>query len=207
MESLYQLTVTEFLAKTAGNDPVPGGGSVSALAGALAAALGHMVANLTAGRKKYAEYDQEMRALMPLLHQEQEALTKFIDEDSKAYDVVFQAFKLPKETEIEKAERKGAIQAATLVAAQVPLQVAREAAKVLEQLTILAVHGNQNAITDVCVAAMMANTAVRGAVYNVRINLTGLDDRQKADELSAECDALTKLAAELEAEILGGVNL
>lgn len=207
MELLQDLTIKEFLGKTASNEPVPGGGSVSALAGALAAALGHMVANLTAGRKKYAEYDEEMRALMPRFNKNREALTEFIDEDSKAYDVVFQAFKLPKETEIEQAERHAAIQAATTVAAEVPLAVARESLAVLQQLTILAVHGNRNAITDVCVAAMMARTAVFGAVYNVRINLSGLDDHVWAEAVSAECDKLTAEAAEIEAEILGGVSL
>ena len=151
-----------------------------------------MVANLTIGKKKYADVEGQMRTIATEAAIIRERLIRDIDRDSEAYDRVFAAFKLPKDTEEEKAERSRVIQDATKEAAMVPMQVAEEIASVMETIIYVAHKGNQNAVTDACVAMMAARTCVLGALLNVRINLTSIQDevfvgmmRKKADELEA----------------------
>lgn len=202
---LTDLTLTGFLEKTYGSDPVPGGGSVSALCGALSAALGQMVTSLTIGRKKYADVESDMLRLAPEMEEACGKFTAFIDEDAAAYQVVFDAFKLPKDTDEEKAARNEAIQKATLAAALVPLEVARTAVGIMDSIQEIAVKGNRNAVTDCCVAMMCARTAALGAILNVRINLTSLDDREMAAGLEEECMALHDEAEIKEAALLNTV--
>lgn len=202
---LTELTVNGFLEKTYGSDPVPGGGSISALCGSLAASLGQMVTALTIGRKKYAEVEEDMLRLAPEMEEARNKFVDFIDEDAAAYQVVFDAFKFPKNTDEEKAVRKEAIQKATLAAALVPLEVARTAVGIMDGIQEIAVKGNKNAITDCCVAMMCARTAAFGAILNVRINLAGLDDREVAQELENECMALHDEAEIKEAALLNSV--
>ena len=204
---LTELTINGFLEKTYGSDPVPGGGSVSALCGSLAAALGQMVTALTIGRKKYAEVEEDMLRLAPEMEEARNKFVDFIDEDAAAYQVVFDAFKLPKNTDEEKAVRKEAIQKATLAAALVPLEVARTAVGIMDGIQEIAVKGNKNAITDCCVAMMCARTAAFGAILNVRINLAGLDDKETAQELENECMALHDEAEIKEAALLNTVTI
>ena len=202
---LTELTVNGFLEKTYGSDPVPGGGSISALCGSLAASLGQMVTALTIGRKKYAEVEEDMLRLAPEMEEARNKFVDFIDEDAAAYQVVFDAFKLPKNTDEEKAVRKEAIQKATLAAALGPLEVARTAVGIMDGIQEIAVKGNKNAITDCCVAMMCARTAAFGAILNVRINLAGLDNREVAQELENECMALHDEAEIKEAALLNSV--
>ena len=129
---LQDLDIKGFMAATSGSDPVPGGGSISALCGALSAALAEMVTGLTIGRKKYVEVEEEMEALAPKMAEAQVKFLQFIDDDADAYNVVFDAFKLPKETDEEKAARSNAIQEATLKAALVPLEVAKTAVEIMD---------------------------------------------------------------------------
>ena len=129
---LTDLTVKDFLNKVAGSDPVPGGGSIAALNGALASALAAMVANLTIGKKKYAEVQEDMQAIAQEAERLMGDFTADIDRDSDAYDRVFACFKMPKETDEEKAARSAAIQEATKYAAQVPLEVARRACALMQ---------------------------------------------------------------------------
>lgn len=203
---LTDLTVTSFLEKTYGSDPVPGGGSVSALCGSLAAALAQMVTGLTIGRKKYIDVEEDMLRLAPEMEEARNKFVSFIDEDAAAYQVVFDAFKLPKDTDEEKAARKEAIQKAILAAALVPLEVARTAVGIMDGIQEIAVKGNKNAITDCCVAMMCARTATFGAILNVRINLSGLDDKEVAKELEDECMALQDEAEIKEAALLNTVS-
>lgn len=205
--NLTDLTVSSFLSTTAGSDPVPGGGSVSALCGALAAALGEMVTGLTIGRKKYAESEEEMKSIAPILSEACKFFIESIQKDADAYDEVMKAFKLPKETESEKAMRREAIEAATAHAARVPLSVAKKAVEIMPVLKVISQKGNQNAITDCCVAMMCARTAALGAILNVRINISGLNDRTYADSLSIECDALQHVAKSREEELLNSIKL
>ena len=133
---LADLTIKDFLAETAGSAPVPGGGSISALNGAIAAALTEMVAHLTVGKKKYAEVEGQMKTIAIEAALIRERLTEYIDKDSEAYDRVFSAFKLPKETHDEQVIRTNAIQSATKEAAIVPMRVAEEIGSVMETKVI-----------------------------------------------------------------------
>lgn len=203
---LQDLTIKEFLEKTYGKDPVPGGGSVSALCGALAASLGEMVTALTIGRKKYAEVEEEMLKYAPEMESARKKFLDFIDEDADAYQMVFDAFKLPKETEEEQRTRHEMIQKATLHAAMVPLKVAETAVGIMSYIFEIGSKGNKNAVTDACVAMMCARTAARGAILNVRINLTSLDDKEKVRELEDKCMALQDEAQIKEAALLDTVS-
>lgn len=196
----------EFLDKVAGSDPVPGGGSVAALNGAVASALTAMVAGLTIGKKGYEEHEELMKHISRLSIRQQELFVEYIDRDSEAYDHVFGCFKLPKSTDEEKAARSAAIQEATRFAALVPMQVARNACELMEIIADVARLGNQNAITDACVAMMAARSAVLGALLNVRINLGSLKDKTFVDELKREADHLEQLACMREKELLEVVN-
>lgn len=183
---LAELSLKAFIDKVISNEPVPGGGSVSAFNGAMAAALSAMVANLTVGRKKYAEVDELMRTLAARLEETATRLLADVDRDSDAYNRVFDAFKLPKETDEEKARRSEAIQRETKHAAQVPMEVARAVHDILPQIATIAQQGNTNAITDACVAMMCARTAVLGALLNVKINLASIKDKAFADAMAEE---------------------
>lgn len=203
---LQDLTIKEFLEKTYGKEPVPGGGSVSALCGALAASLGEMVTALTIGRKKYAEVEDEMRGYAPMMEEARIIFLNLIDEDAMSYQKVFDAFKLPKETESEKEYRHDCIQKATLEAALVPLKVAETAVKAMSVIFEIGTKGNSNAVTDACVAMMCARTAALGAILNVRINIAALDDKHKAEELENRCMALSDEAQVKEASLLNTVT-
>lgn len=202
MKQLSELSVKEFLLVTAGNDPVPGGGSVSAFCGSLSAALGQMVAQLTIGKKKYVDMEENMKEMAAVFNSYLDQFTEDIDKDSEAYDAVFSAFKLPKETEEEKAVRTQKIQDATKIATEIPLQVARKACKIMDFIHIVAKNGNQNAVTDACVAMMCARTAVLGALLNVRINLSCIQDADYVNQLKKETDVLEKQAIEKETRLL-----
>lgn len=200
--NLQDLTVKEFIDKVTGNDPVPGGGSVSALNGSLAASLAAMVANLTVGRKKYAEVNDEMEELSARLTGLSAQLLNDVDRDAEAYDRVFAAFKLPKETNEEKAVRTEAIQRETKYAAEVPMEVARTVHAMLPLIDTVARKGNSNAVTDACVAMMCARTAVLGALLNVRINLTSITDEAFVKEMSAEAERLERETLAAEQQVL-----
>lgn len=203
---LQDLTIKEFLEKTYGKEPVPGGGSVSALCGSLAASLAEMVTALTIGRKKYVDVEQEMLEYAPQMELARRKFLDFIDEDAEAYQMVFNAFKLPKETEEEQRIRHEMIQKATLHAAMVPLRVAETAVGIMGSIFEIGSKGNRNAVTDACVAMMSARTAAWGALLNVRINLTSLDDKEKVKELENRCMALHDEAQVKEAALLDSVT-
>lgn len=203
---LADLTIKGFLAETAGSAPVPGGGSIAALNGAVATALTEMVANLTIGKKKYAEVDGQMRTIAIEAALIRERLISYIDKDSEAYDRVFAAFKLPKETEAEIAERSRVIQEATREAALVPMQVAEEVASVMETIIYVAKKGNRNAVTDACVAMMTARTCVLGALLNVRINLSSINEEAFVQRMKEKADHLEAEAIRIEQKLLNWVK-
>ena len=203
---LVDLTVKEFLNKVAGSDPVPGGGSIAALNGAIASALAAMVANLTIGKKGYELHEELMRHISGVALQQKGAFVEDIDRDSEAYDKVFACFKMPKGTDEEKALRSAAIQEATKHAALVPMQVARNAYELMTVIMDVARLGNRNAVTDACVALMSARTAVLGALLNVRINLGSIKDKDFADDLQREADILERQTLEREKEVLDAIN-
>ena len=177
---------TATLRAFAAGSPVPGGGSAAALAGALAASLGQMVANLSVGRKKYAEVEGTLRAALARLEESARTLGRLAREDSDAYAAVMAANKQPKDTPEQISARDEAVQSATLLAARVPLQVARAAVELLADLAVVARHGNPYARTDAPVGAYLAHAAAQGASLNVLVNLEGIADTAQRDDLAAQ---------------------
>lgn len=168
-------SVDAFLSRVASSDPTPGGGSVAAHVGALSAAVAQMVSALTVGRKKYAAVEEEMKQIALDASALRRELAGLVVRDAASYDGVSAAYKLPKETDAEQATRTTAIREALLFAAEVPLETAQAAVKVTALAAALADRGNSNAVTDACVAALMAEAACKGAALNVRINVVSLD--------------------------------
>lgn len=203
---LVDLKVTDFLNKVAGSDPVPGGGSVAALNGAIASALTAMVAGLTIGKKGYEDTAEIMKHIQTFALTQKTGFVADIDRDSEAYHKVFDCFKLPKNTDEEKNIRSAAIQEATKFAALVPMQVARNAYELMGIIADVAKLGNRNAVTDACVAMMSARSAVLGALMNVRINLGSLKDRTFVEQLQFEADELERKACTKEKELLDAIN-
>ena len=199
---LADLSIKEYLAKTASGDPVPGGGSSAALNAALAAALTEMVAQLTIGRRGFEAVDADMRAVAAKAAGLRPKLTADIDRDSDAYAQVLKAYRMPKATEAEKAERSRALQAAFKQAALVPLGVARDAVAIMGLGRAILSQGNPNAASDGAAGVLAARMAARTAVYNVRINLGSIKDETFTAELRREADRLEAEADRLEGEAL-----
>ncbi len=188
-------SLSEFVASVASPQPTPGGGSVAAHAGALGAALAQMVAGLTVGKKKYAAVDAEMRELAVRAAGLGNELASLVARDASAYAIVSAAYKLPSETPEQQAEKAARIDDALMHAAEVPLETARACAAVVELALAVAERGNTNAVSDAGVAALMAEAGCRGAVYNVRINVSSLGDKTRGAALAEESRALLARAA------------
>lgn len=197
---LMDMTVRDFLKELASNSPAPGGGSVSALAGSLAAALVSMVARLSEkqpipdGVEKTAVVLAKAKELMAVLE-------KDVDADTEAFNQVMKAYGLPKGTEQEKEERSRAIQQALKGAALQPMKVARECLDVLELCSWAASHGNPNALSDAGVASLLAQAGLRGALYNVEINLSSIRDPEFKEKMLQEKEAILKKALQLQEEL------
>ncbi|SHJ76406.1 formiminotetrahydrofolate cyclodeaminase [Geosporobacter subterraneus DSM 17957] len=204
---LVDLNIKGFLEETASNAPVPGGGSIAALSGAISAALTEMVANLTIGKKGYEGLEAEMEQIAEAGAKLREKLAADIDRDSDAFNQVMAAFKLPKGTEEEVEARKAAIQEATKNAALVPLEVATDVFHMMKQIAVVVEKGNKNAVTDGAVAAMMARTAVLSALYNVKINLGSIKDETFVKEATEKVQQMEHQVQEIEKEILSKVVL
>ena len=190
-------SVSGFLASVASSNPVPGGGSVAAHAGALAAALAQMVAGLTAGKKKYAAVDVEMKDVAQSAAGLGNELSALVKRDADAYAMVSEAYKLPKEPAEAAAKRSEAVSKALLSAAEVPIETATAAVEVSKLALAVAERGNSNAITDAGVAALLAYAAAKGAAYNVRVNVQALEDRSKGEALLRRAEELVKQVSEL----------
>jgi len=204
---LADLTVTQFLEKTASSSPVPGGGSVAALSAALAAGLTEMVAGLTVGRKGFETVEPEMTSVLQRAEALRARLVDDIQRDSDAYDQVLAAYRLPKNTRDEKAQRSRTIQAELVQAALVPLEVARIALEILGLAEAVVIRGNPNAVTDGAVAAMLARTAGLAALYNVKINLGSIKDREFVQDATREVNRLESQIIEKEKHTLAVVKL
>jgi len=190
-------SLSGFISSVASSNPVPGGGSVAAHAGALAAALAQMVAGLTIGKKKYAAVDAEMKEAALKAAGLGNQLAALVKRDADAYAQVSEAYKLPKEPADAAARRTEAVTSALLKAAEIPLETARAAVEVAQLAALVAEKGNTNAITDAGVAALLAHAAAKGAAYNVRVNIQALEDKSKGQSLAREAEQLAKKAGEL----------
>ncbi len=199
---LKDLGLQAFINQLESSEPVPGGGSVAALSSALASALSGMVANLTVGKKNYEEVSDQMTAVAAKMADHKQTFVDLIDKDANSFDSVMKAYKLPKETDEEKANRSQSIQDGMKYAASVPLEVAEKTAVLFDDIAFLVKSGNANAQTDALVAAMMARTAILSALYNVKINLGSIKDEAYVDTMKIRVKALEKMAIQREAEIL-----
>jgi Methenyl tetrahydrofolate cyclohydrolase len=203
---LQDLTLKQFLEKTAGNEPVPGGGSSSALNGAIASALTEMLANLTIGKKNYADVEERMKQVAAEMAEIQSLFVNDIDRDADAYRLVMEAFKLPKETEEQKAVRSEKIQEATKIASLVPMEVAERAFNMLDTISETVRKGNKNAATDACVAMMACRTAILGALLNVRTNLGAIRDDSFVKKLAEKCERMEEETIVKEQELVNWVK-
>lgn len=200
-EAQANQTENSFVDAVASADPTPGGGSVAAHAGALAAALVAMVARLTIGKKKYAEVEMQMRTVLEQAESLRAEFAAAVEKDAAAFDEVMKAMKLPKEPEAKAAERQAAITVATLGAARSPLAVARMAVQALELALRAAQLGNTNAISDAGTAAAMAQAALQGAALNVRINVHSLGANSEGAALIVELKELESQASRMQTQI------
>ena len=205
-KKLVDLTAKGFAEETASESPAPGGGSISAYMGALGAALGTMVANLSAHKAAYDDRWEEFSDAAEIGQHLMDELLHLVDEDTAAFNRIMGVFAMPKKTEEEKALRAAALEEATLYATQVPLRTMKKAYEVFDLVENMAANGNPASVTDAGVGALAARAAVRGAGLNVRINAAGLKDRTAADALIAEATELERLAEEREAAILAIVT-
>lgn len=205
-KKLVDLTCTGFCEETASESPAPGGGSVSAYMGALAASLGTMVANLTGGK---AAYDDEWEKFSDVaVHGQQlkNDLLHLVDEDTNAFNKIMNAFGLPKKTDDEKAARSVAIQEATRFATEVPFQTMQKAFETFEVCRAMVEWGNPASVTDGGVGALAARSAVMGAHLNVKINASSLKDEAFKNDILSRAAAIEAAAIKEEAEILAIVN-
>ena len=182
---LIDKKIHNFLEELASNSPTPGGGSVAALAGALGAALISMVGNLTIGKKKYEDVEEDIKKIISSSEKLRYELSQLIEEDVKAFNNFMATYKMPKETEDEKKIRAEKIQESLIEAAKVPLTVAYKCLEVLSLSKEVAEKGNINVISDAGVAALMAEAALESAILNVKINLIMIKDEKVRAELSS----------------------
>lgn len=205
-KDLVDLTVKAFAEETSRESPAPGGGTIAAYMGALGAALGAMVANLSSHKAGWDERCGEFAVWADKGQVLMSELLRLVDEDTEAFNRIMTAFGLPKKTEEDKAARAQAIQDATLHAAQVPLRTMKTAFQVFELCKTMALEGNPNSVSDAGVGALAARAAVLGAGLNVKINAGALKDRQQADALIAEANTLIAQANDAEQEIMAMVE-
>jgi len=204
---LSELKITEFLSRTASSDPVPGGGSVSALGAAMAAALSEMVASITIGRKGFETHEQEMLEIVQKAQSLRKKLSEDINLDSDAYNQVLAAYRLANDTEEHKNERSQAVQDGLKQAALIPLGVAKDASKILDLAGKVVARGNKNAVTDAAVAAMMARTAILGALLNVKINLKPIKDLSFVKDVADQVQEIEFRVERKEKNILDQIDL
>lgn len=203
---LRELTVSEFSTSLSSEEPAPGGGSASAAVAAFGAGLLIMTCNFTIGKDKYADVEEEMRELRDELEPIRVWLLASIDRDSVAYNAVVEAFKMPKGTPEEKAARKEAIQVAMRGAAEVPMDVARRCARALDLASMVVEMGNPNTLSDAGCGARFMDAGLRGALYNVRINLGSIKDEGYVARAAAEVKDLSIRADAALAKVLNMVE-
>lgn len=203
---LVEMTAREFADELSTDSPAPGGGSVAALSGSLAAGLTAMVANLTHGKKGYERHNKKMNDVAVQAQELKDELLRLVDLDTAAFNAVMDCFRLPKKTDADKAKRNAAIQEATKNAANVPLQVMETGLKLLDLTEIVSKYGNVNSISDAGVAALAADTAIQGAGLNVLINLAGIEDREYIESMKSKVSRIKNESQRIVRRIMNRVN-
>lgn len=187
---MLEKKVTEFIEELSSSKPVPGGGGACAAVGAFAAALGMMVANLTIGKKRYAEVEDEIREVRERLTELLKELEELVDKDARAFEPLSKAYGLPKETEEERAKKDRIMEAALYDASIVPLEIMETIHKSMEVLSVLEEKGSRIAVSDAGVGILFAQAALNGASLNVFINTRLMKDREQAEALDHKAEAL-----------------
>ncbi|WP_028308532.1 cyclodeaminase/cyclohydrolase family protein [Desulfitibacter alkalitolerans] len=203
---LVELTGREFINAVSSESPAPGGGSVAAFAGALSAALVNMVINLTVGKEKFQEHEEELKEIRKKGYELQEQLTQYVDEDTRTFNLVMEAYKMPKDTEEAKAKRSEAIQGAMKKAAELPLEVAKCCLEIIIFSDVVITRGNPNCLSDGGVGCLMAHAGLKGAIFNVQINLGSIKDEQYKARLAEEIKNIEDEAENLTKQIIAKVK-
>ncbi|MEW6622151.1 MAG: cyclodeaminase/cyclohydrolase family protein [Bacillota bacterium] len=199
---LVDLPVKDFIQEVAKDSPAPGGGSVAALAGAISAALVSMVANLTIGREKYKEQEEELIIVREKAAVLQEKLTHIVDEDTQTFNLVMNAYKMPKTTEEEKTKRTQAIQEALKRASELPMEAAECSLEAMKLVKVVVEKGNPNCISDAGVGCLMAEAGLKGALFNVEINIGSIKDEEFKNQMQSKVEQLSQEAQNLSKEII-----
>lgn len=201
-DKLVKLNLQEFANETSSESPAPGGGSISAYCGAMGAALGTMVANLSSHKRGWDHKWEEFSDWAQKGINYQNQLLDLVDEDTNAFNKIMEAFRLPKESQKDIEARNDAIQNATKYAIETPFKVMETAYQSMEVMKAMAQIGNPNSITDAAVGALCATTAVRGAFLNVKINCGDCQDKDFVKNIIDKGDDLVQKAQKIEAEIM-----
>jgi methenyltetrahydrofolate cyclohydrolase len=199
-------SIGNFAELVSAGTPAPGGGSVAAYCGVLAASLGQMVCSLTIGKAKYVEVEPRVTRIRSELERLTERLRELIAEDAASFEAVLDAYRLPKESDEQKAHRSSQIQIALQGAVNVPLETAQRGFDVLGLIRELADIGNVNALSDVAVGAQLAQTAIRGASYNVWVNLDSISDREVVDRTREKMNSMIEQSRTLADQVEAKVN-
>jgi len=207
---LKDMILRDFVEELASNSPAPGGGSVAALSGSLAGALTCMVFNLTVGKKDYNEFDEAKRKAIDLgLTESKKFKNEFLDlmeKDVEAFMDLMAAFKMPKSEENEIKLRGEKIRSGYKKALEIPLEVAKQALKIYDYIETASKWGNKNAVSDAGVAAILNQSAIEGAVLNVRINLSSIKDEDYKNNIEKQCTVLLSEGLRRKEEIIETVN-
>lgn len=198
---MLEKPATQFLSELSSNAPVPGGGGASAAVGAFAAALGMMVTNLTIGKKKYADYEEEVKAVRDRLEGLRDQLIDLVDGDAVAFEPLSKAYSIPK----DDPERDTIMENALYEASVVPMSIMETVLAAAKELEVLVEKGSKLAVSDVGVGILFAQAAIEGASLNVYINTKSMKDRERAAALDAKADAIIAEGAALKARIYDGV--
>ena len=203
-------TIEEFLGELSSKAPVPGGGGASAIGGAIGNGLGQMVANLTIGKKKYAEYEEELKELLERMKELQKGFTDLADRDGEVFAPLAAAYRLPYETALEKQYKDQVMEASLLAASLIPMQIMETCMEMLAILSVLAEKGSRMAISDVGVGVQFIRASLTGAAMNVFINTGSMKNRDEAERLNERAklmiDRGTEAADEIYDKILKGLK-
>jgi formiminotetrahydrofolate cyclodeaminase len=210
MDTLTDKSVVNLIDRISSNDPVPGGGAVSALSASIAVSLCEMVVGLTKGKKVYNEATDDIKNRIDKIGEEARELKgvflNLFERDNLAFEKVMDAFKLPKGTDEEKEIRKKKIEESYIGAMEVPLEVAKKILTIFDNIEFIVKNGNQNCITDAGVSSLQAYAAIQGSILNVKINLSGISDAQMVEKVRGECDVILEKAAKGNQGVLEYIN-
>ena len=207
---LVDMTICEFSDEVDSNSPAPGGGSVSALAGNIGIGLARMMAHLSFGKKKYENLDESIRIdfleRFNQLSDIRAQLVDLIDKDTESFNEFMKAIRLPKGSEEQIKYRNSAIQEATLFSIDVPFKTSKECLKALSIIEYILEYGNQNAITDIGVGTLMLYTGVEGAILNVKVNLSSLENEELKNYYSNQCEDILRKANLIKDNIISSIH-